>query len=141
MQHKHKPDKYIPALLFLSVLLLAIYSFFRILSIREEAEGRQYYADIYSEGKQLDSIPLWQVSESYTLQIVSENGGTNDGHNRILVEPGAISVLSADCPDQICVHQGILSDSALPIVCLPNRLVIQLREADDGDSLLDGVTH
>ena len=50
MQHKHKPGKYIPALLFLSVLLLAIYSFFRILSIREEAEGRQYYADIYSEG-------------------------------------------------------------------------------------------
>ena len=137
MQHKHKPDKYIPALLFLSVLLLAIYSFFRILSIREEAAGRQYYADIYSEGKQLDSIPLWQVSESYTLQIVSENGGTNE----LLISRGEISVKEATCPDQICVHQGILSDSALPIVCLPNRLVIQLREADDGDALLDGVTH
>ena len=137
MQHKHKPGKYMPALLFLSVLLLAIYSFFRILSIREEAEGRQYYADIYSEGKQLDSIPLWQVSESYTFQIVSENGGTNE----LLISRGEISVKEATCPDQICVHQGILSDSALPIVCLPNRLVIQLREADDGDALLDGVTH
>ena len=122
MQHKHKPDKYIPALLFLSVLLLAIYSFFRILSIREESEGRQYYADIYSEGKQLDSIPLWQVSESYTLQIVSENGGTNE----LLISRGEISVKEATCPDQICVKQGAIQSSAVPIACVPHHLSIEI---------------
>ncbi|MGN0424058.1 MAG: NusG domain II-containing protein [Acetatifactor sp.] len=137
MQHKPKPGKFIPALLFLSVLLLSICSLLWILSMGKGADGSRYYADIYSEGKQLDSIPLWQVSTPYTLQIVSENGGKNE----LLISRGEISVTDATCPDQICVQQGSRSDSALPIVCLPNRLVIQLREAADEDEFLDIVTH
>ena len=46
--------------------------------------------------------------------------------NTILVEPGRIRVSEADCPDQICVHQGFISDGTTPIVCLPNKLIIQI---------------
>ena len=42
------------------------------------------------------------------------------------VEPGAISVTAADCPDRVCVSQGRISQSGMPIACVPHRLVIQI---------------
>ncbi|MBR4895991.1 MAG: NusG domain II-containing protein, partial [Clostridia bacterium] len=62
------------------------------------------------------------------------------GENTVRVETGRIRIVSADCPDKICVDTGWISDSAAPIVCLPHRLVIRLEEgpADDARAL-DGV--
>ena len=40
---------------------------------------------------------------------------------------------SASCPDGLCVHQGAISDGLLPIVCLPNKVQIQIVE-DTGES-------
>jgi len=57
--------------------------------------------------------------------------------NTIQIQDGAICVLKAECPDQTCVHMDFLSDSGLPIVCLPNRLVIQFTDA----AALDGSTN
>ena len=37
-------------------------------------------------------------------------------------------MLSADCPDQICVKTGKLQENGLPVVCLPHRLAIQWAE-------------
>ncbi len=50
--------------------------------------------------------------------------------NRIEIRDHQIHVLEADCPDQVCVDMGWL-DSAAPIVCLPNHLVIQFTEGSD----------
>ena len=46
-----------------------------------------------------------------------------------------IRMLEAECPDNTCVHMGWL-DSTVPIVCLPNRLVIQFVE--NHNEALDG---
>ena len=48
--------------------------------------------------------------------------------------PGDLCVTSASCPDGICVNHGYLSARAGPIVCLPNRLVIQYRSSDPADA-------
>ncbi len=55
--------------------------------------------------------------------------------NTIEIRDHQIHMREADCPDQTCVHMGWL-DSAAPIVCLPNHLVIRFVQ-DDGE--LDGV--
>ena len=57
--------------------------------------------------------------------------------NTITAQPGRIRVESADCPDQVCVDQGWISDGTVPVVCLPNRLVIQIEGGGDG---LDSAT-
>lgn len=44
--------------------------------------------------------------------------------NIIQIQDGRIRMLEADCPDHTCIQMGWL-DSAVPIVCLPNHLVIQ----------------
>ena len=67
------------------------------------------------------------IQEIGTFTVTGENGCVNE----IEVRPGSIAIISADCPDKLCVHQGFISDSRLPITCLPNRLVIQLRPVSD----------
>ena len=78
-------------------------------------------AVIYQDGREIARVDLSHVTESYTVPL--------DG-NVILVEPGSIRMQSADCPDQICVHQGALHDAGR-IVCLPNRVLIEMQHTKD----------
>lgn len=56
--------------------------------------------------------------------------------NLVEVENGRIRVSEADCPDHTCVDRGWL-DSPLPIVCLPNRLVVRYAgQQADADALV-----
>lgn len=59
---------------------------------------------------------------------------TENGINKIQIQDGTIQMLSADCPDQTCVQMGPLSETGLPIVCLPHRLVIQYTADTETDS-------
>ncbi len=83
-------------------------------------------ADIYQNGRLIQSISLDSVEEPYTFTVT----GDNDCRNEIEVRPGSIGIISADCPDKLCVHQGFIDTSLLPITCLPNHLVIQIRTED-----------
>ena len=47
--------------------------------------------------------------------------------NTVEIKDGRIRVKDADCPDRVCVHTGWLT-AKIPIVCLPNRLVIEYSE-------------
>ena len=80
-------------------------------------------AYIYQNGNLVQSISLWDVTEAYRITIKGENNAENE----IEVRPGSIGMISASCPDKLCVHQGFIDNSLLPVTCLPNRLVIQVR--------------
>ena len=82
-------------------------------------------AKIYQDGECLYAIDLAAVEEPYQMTI------SGNAENVIEVEKGRIRVVSATCPDHICVEQGWISDSITPIVCLPNALVIQLEKTDE----------
>ena len=61
-----------------------------------------------------------------------ESGG---GWNILTVSGGKIAVTSASCPTQDCVHHAA-ADHGAPIVCLPNRLVVQFSTPSELDALL-----
>ena len=82
-------------------------------------------AVISVEGEVLDRIDLSKVKEPYDIEI-----DTGYGVNIVHVEPGAISVIDADCPDRICVAMGKLQSGGIPIVCMPHRLVIEIEGSD-----------
>ncbi len=75
---------------------------------------------IVQDGTVIREIDLASVTEEYRFTVEWPDGGSNT----ILVQPGRICVEAADCPDQICVHQGWLGDGALPIVCAPHHLAV-----------------
>ena len=91
-------------------------------------------ARVYQDGRLTRTVDLSQVSEPFTFTVEGPAGT-----NTVQVEPGRIRVSAADCPDQVCVHQGWISTGVVPIVCLPNRLVIQIEDASP-DRNPDGVT-
>ncbi|SDB38939.1 hypothetical protein SAMN02910317_01944 [Ruminococcaceae bacterium FB2012] len=49
--------------------------------------------------------------------------------NVVEIKDGRIRVKEADCPDHVCVRTGWLT-AKIPIVCLPNRLVIEYADSD-----------
>ena len=51
--------------------------------------------------------------------------------NTVQIENGKIRMFSADCPDHTCVRMGWLKSGALPIVCLPNHLIIKFVDTDE----------
>ena len=79
-------------------------------------------ATVYQDGTAIKQIDLRTVEASYTFTVTGESGA----ENVVLISPGGISVSAANCRDQICVHQGIITDGTVPIVCLPHRVVIQI---------------
>lgn len=83
-------------------------------------------AEIYQNGTLMQSISLDSVTEPYTFTVTGENGCRNE----VEVRPGSIGIISADCPDKLCVRQGFIHTSLLPVTCLPNRLVIQIRSGE-----------
>lgn len=118
------------------LLLLSAASLFYLLSDKAAAD---YAADIFQDGVLIKSIDLSDNSQVGAFTVYGENGCVNE----IEVRPGSIAIISADCPDKLCVHQGFVSDSKLPITCLPNRLVIRLRplsDSPDSASPPDAVT-
>lgn len=81
---------------------------------------------IYQDGVCIQTIDLNQVEEPYTFTVEWEGGS-----NTVSVEQGRICVSEADCPDQVCVRQGWISDGLVPISCLPHHLVIRLASGSD----------
>ena len=88
-------------------------------------------ARISRDGVLLEEIDLSRVDEPYSLTLEDESG-----RNVLSVERGRVRVSEADCPDQVCVKQGWVSNGAVPIVCLPHKLVVEL--AGTGEDLDGG---
>jgi hypothetical protein len=99
-----------------SILILLFHSF-------KKTENVRLLASITQAGVLVETIVLEDVKEPYTVSFY-----TDDGHfNEILVQYNAIEIIRADCPNQICVHQGRRSAPGIPITCLPHQLIIQVR--------------
>lgn len=63
---------------------------------------------------------------------------TPDGKNTLKIQDGVVSMIEADCPDQLCVHTKPLTNSSGAIVCLPNRVALRiLGKEEEG---LDAIT-
>lgn len=115
------------AIIFL--LLAAVAASAAVLLLRGRGEDHPV-ARITRDGVLLEEIDLNTVDQPYTLTFEDESGS-----NTISVERGRIRVSEADCPDRVCVNQGWISDGTVPIVCLPHRLMVEIR---GGGGELDG---
>lgn len=89
-------------------------------------------AEVYRDGVLIQTINLDYTSTPQTIPIIHE-----ESENILEVSNGGIRMKSANCPDKLCVHQGEIHFGASPIVCLPHRLVIQIR---DGYSATDAIS-
>ena len=52
---------------------------------------------------------------------------TDAGYNLLVIQEGQASVKEASCPDGICSAHRPVSREGESIICLPNRVVIEIR--------------
>lgn len=105
----------------LALLVLAVAASAAFLLFYRGGQGG-HLARITRDGRLLREIDLSQVGEPFSFVVEGEGGRTNT----VLVEPGRIRISQASCPDQICVNQGFIDDGTAPIVCLPNKLIVEI---------------
>lgn len=121
--NKIKERKRTAAVSAVLALVFAAALVFCVIILNSRGEGKT--ACIYSDGKLVEKIDLDRLSEKRTIRIETESGG----YNIIEAEPGRIHVTEASCPDKVCIRTGYISDSALPVSCLPNKLVVKIEGA------------
>lgn len=82
--------------------------------------------EIVQDGTVIRTVDLANAPDE-TFRIKSADG---ESYNIICIRDGTICVSEAGCPDKICVRSGKLRSESLPVVCLPNRLVIRFAEGE-----------
>ncbi|MBQ8331015.1 MAG: NusG domain II-containing protein [Clostridia bacterium] len=64
----------------------------------------------------------YSLEEDRVVEI--RNG---DGYNVLVIEEGKASVKRASCPDGICSSHRPIEHNGESIICLPNRVVVEIR--------------
>ena len=85
---------------------------------------------VHKGDKQIQKIDLGKVEKPYTVDL---------GTNVLYVEKDGVTMKSAKCPDQICVHTGKIVKNGEAIICAPNRIMIEFQgEHKDVDAVAGG---
>lgn len=68
---------------------------------------------------------------SYSLSEDREITVSRDSHmNKVTIKDGIVSMSFSDCHGQDCVHQGDIWLSGESIICLPNKVVLEISGDD-----------
>ena len=74
----------------------------------------------------------YSLSEDCKIRI-------NDGTNILEISNGKADMIEADCPDQLCVNQKAVSRNHENIICLPNKVVVEVESVEESE--YDAVTN
>lgn len=89
------------------------------------------YAEITVGGKFHSKIPL---SAHKGEEIIDIN---LDGHeNKIIIKDDTIKMIDADCPDSLCIYQGKVNKVGQSLVCLPNKVMIEIKGSFVDDDVI-----
>jgi len=112
----------------LIALLLAL-SCLPLLLLEQPARTDSLCAEITIDGRLYKRIPLTahHGREEFVIQ-------TADGSNTITIDEDTIAVTDADCHDHICVSIGKAARPGDTIVCLPHKLIIEIKGTGQVDA-------
>ncbi len=110
-------------ILIISCIAVFVISAVWVICLQTRPEKDMRLVEIISDGKVLYEIDLEKENDREIT--VTCNGRKNI----ITIKDHEIYVSSAECPDHTCMNMGKLSDNGVPIVCLPNKLMIRYKES------------
>ncbi len=115
---KFKKIDYI-IIIFLLIFAFALYGYTQL----AKSKGGEVVVKI--NGEEVGSYPL---SQDTTVVI-----GDDESYNILKIENGKASISEASCPDKLCVKMGEISLNTQSVVCLPNKLIIEIRGGEEAD--------
>ena len=112
-------------ILVLTVIIFAIGGFLLYSVLGQKEAGRvvvEVAGEVYGEYNLRDNQEI----------LINET-------NILIIENNEVNMYEANCPDQICVKHVPISKNGETIVCLPNKVVVTVKEAATGE--LDAVVN
>ena len=97
--------------------------------VREQGAPLVVKADGLAAGKGVIVATELEQAEEAVRECF---GGTfGDAGNTVVIEDETIAITDADCPDHLCVSMGKASRPGDTLVCLPHKLVIEVKSSGD----------
>lgn len=110
---------------FLLVLVILICSFGIFFISKNKINSDKHtgnkYASIQVNGKEITRIEINKDNHGYRYPVETEFG-----YNLLEFTEDGVKSIEASCPDKIDVKQGLITRPGETIVCLPNRLVVEI---------------
>ncbi|MCD7981484.1 MAG: NusG domain II-containing protein [Clostridiales bacterium] len=116
---KKAGKKEIILLIIIFIVILAIWLGYRMMKsdsgnlVRITVDGEEY--------------GVYDLDEEQEIPIEIDGGVTNT----LVIRNGEADMIEADCPDQICVNMDAISVENETIVCLPNRIVVEVISSEE----------
>ena len=84
-----------------------------------------------------DTVRITKNGRLYLERPLSADGEINiDGTNCVVIENGCAYMKSAACKDKLCMHMGKITDSSKKIICLPNKVIVEITKKSEIDTVV-----
>lgn len=115
-------------ILIAAVLVIALVSFAAIKMTQKD--GKEVVVTVNNK-----EVYKTSINKDQTYKIPEESGT-----NIMQIKDGKVTMKKADCKDQICADHKPIEKSGETIVCLPHKVVIEIKSENGKEQELDGVT-
>ena len=78
----------------------------------------------------------YNLLEDQEIQVVQDD----DHMNYITIKDGTVSMTFSTCKNQVCVNTGTISETMDSIVCLPNKVMIEIQGSKTEGGGIDVIT-
>lgn len=124
-----KGDIILVALLIVFSIFLAFY----MSKVSDETDKK--YVSIQINGEEIETIEFSKDIIGKTYKIETEYG-----YNILEFGDEEVKIIDASCLDKLCIKQGIINKIGHLLVCLPNRLVVEIKSNNGTTNEIDGAT-
>jgi len=107
-------------ILIVAVIIINVISLWLVKNVAFNQNSK--YISVQVNGEEIKRIIFDKNMVGKQIPIETEYG-----YNLIEIGDEKVRVIEADCPDKLDVKQGYISRVGEVIVCLPNRLVIEIK--------------
>jgi len=119
-------------ILIVVVIIINVISLWLVKNVAFNHEDK--YISVQVNGEEIKRITFDKNIVGKQIPIKTEYG-----YNLIEIGDEKVRVIEADCPDKLDVKQGYISRVGEVIVCLPNKLVIEIKGVK-AETDLDGLS-
>ncbi|MDE6666165.1 MAG: NusG domain II-containing protein [Ruminococcus sp.] len=106
------------------IIITVIFLVSAIMTLYAFRPSEKHTVEVVQDGNVIYTFDLLDT-ENRTITVKSTDGKSS---NTIEISDGKICISDAECPDKICVKSGFLKSDSMPLVCLPNRLIIRFSD-------------
>lgn len=76
---------------------------------------------------------IYSLFKEQTIEVKQETCT-----NYITIKDGHVSMESSTCKNQVCVNTGAISETKDSIVCLPNKVMVEIKSEGGGTDVITG---